>query len=406
MKSLSKIFPQINRLATICAAAAISLAAYADSIPVSPWKNLTWKVGAELSGGYVPGTNAYLKGMNSLEKKIDTSFSGGIRGAFSLNPYSAEGMAYRGLYQGIGIDARSFLSESLLGTPWSVYAFQGAPIVNITPRLSLDYEWKFGAAFGWKHYYGKYDFGYDNSDNTAVSTPVTAHMALGLKFRYALSTVVKLSAGIEATHFSNGNTSYPNGGVNTLGLAVGIEYRLTGPTETPTPDTAISELADRKRMMYDITLFGGWRKRGMDLDGTPFLCSGKFGVAGVQLAALRKFQRWFAAGASLDMMYDESAGLARYRAEDTYGDNTKFYRPPFGKQLSVGLSAHAQLTAPIFTIDAGIGFDMLKPDGDKRFYQSLTLKTFLTDWLYLNVGYRLGDFKDPQNLMLGFGVRL
>ncbi len=70
MKSLSKIFPQINRLATICAAAAISLAAYADSIPVSPWKNLTWKVGAELSGGYVPGTNAYLKGMNSLEKRL------------------------------------------------------------------------------------------------------------------------------------------------------------------------------------------------------------------------------------------------------------------------------------------------------------------------------------------------
>jgi hypothetical protein len=46
------------------------------------------------------------------------------------------------------------------------------------------------------------------------------------------------------------------------------------------------------------------------------------------------------------------------------------------------------------------------PYGDKRFYQSLTLKTFITRQLYLNTGYRLGNFKNPQNLMLGIGIRL
>ena len=65
--------------------------------------------------------------------------------------------------------------------------------------------------------------------------------------------------------------------------------------------------------------------------------------------------------------------------------------------------------AKLETLQAG--FNMLSrtvvhPKGEKAFYQSLTLKTFVTRHLYINTGYRLGDFKDPQNLMLGIGIRL
>ncbi len=72
----------------------------------------------------------------------------------------------------------------------------------------------------------------------------------------------------------------------------------------------------------------------------------------------------------------------------------------------MGLAAQAELTMPIFSINAGLGFDIISPKGDKRFYQSLTLKTFVYRNVYLNVGYRLGNFNEPQNLMLGVGVRL
>lgn len=52
-----------------------------------------------------------------------------------------------------------------------------------------------------------------------------------------------------------------------------------------------------------------------------------------------------------------------------------------------------------------MGYDIVNPKGDKAFYQSLTLKTFITRHIFINTGYRLGSFKDPQNLMLGVGVR-
>lgn len=158
--------------------------------------------------------------------------------------------------------------------------------------------------------------------------------------------------------------------------------------------------------LCDIVAYGAWRKRVVRLDGEPYLCPGKFGVAGIQIAPMRRFGPMFATGISLDMQYDESAGLPPYWVSGTTGDDMKFYRPPFGRQLSIGLSAHAELTMPIFAINVGMGYDMLSPRGNKRFYQSLTLKTFVTRHLFINTGYRLGAFKDPQNLMLGVGVRL
>ena len=121
---------------------------------------------------------------------------------------------------------------------------------------------------------------------------------------------------------------------------------------------------------------------------------------------MRRLNRWVAIGAALDVQWDESAGLAPYWIEGSSDENIKFERPPFMKQVSAGLSAHAELTVPIFSVNAGLGYDVLSPRGNNRFYQSLTLKTFVTDKLFLHVGYRLGDFKEPQNLMLGLGVRL
>ena len=121
---------------------------------------------------------------------------------------------------------------------------------------------------------------------------------------------------------------------------------------------------------------------------------------------MRSFNRWVAAGGSLDLQWDESAGLEEYWIEGTSDEYIKLLRPPFLKQTSVGVSAHAELAMPIFSLNAGMGLNILNPKGDRRFYQTLTLKAFISKHIFLNAGYRLGSFKDPQNLMLGFGVRL
>lgn len=373
----------------------------ADSLMNPFSKPMQWKVGVEFSPAFVPGTNDFLKYDNPLGKRIDCSFATDFRGDFSFNKDSAESMLFPGLYQGLGVGVNTFFSNSLLGTPVSAYVYQGAQIVRFTSNVWLGYEWQFGAAMGWKHY------NEETADrNVSVGTDVTAHIGLGIKLHYQLTKRLVLTLGVMAKHYSNGNTSWPNAGINSIGASLGVAYIINAQDNARSAPETLRENADRPRWLWDIIGYGAWRKRVVTVAETPQLCPGRFGVVGMQFAPMRKLNRWVAVGASLDVQYDESGGISPYWVEGTTEDYIKFYRPPFGKQLSVGLSAHGELTMPIFAVNVGLGYDFLNPKGNKRFYQSLTLKTFITRNIFLNVGYRLGNFKDPQNLMLGVGVRL
>lgn len=374
-----------------------------DFLPGGFSRPVEWRIGVDITPAWVPPTNDFFKGQNPEDKRINTNLSGDIRADFSFNPSTLEGILYPGLYQGIGVGMDTYFSNSLLGSPVSAYVYQGAPLFHFNNRLCFGYEWQFGAAFGWKHYDEQ------TADNNAVvSTPVTAHMGIGLKLHYSISERWQASFGISANHYSNGNTSWPNAGVNSIGATIGIAYIINSIDKTYGNYDYTDIEIERYRWFYDITAFGSWRKRVVII-GTPpehQLCPGKFGVLGMQFSPMCKLNRWLAVGPALDFQWDESAGIEPYWVEGTSGDDIKFERPPFNKQVSIGLSAHAELTMPIFSINIGLGYDMVNSKGNEPFFQSLTLKTFITKNIYLNTGYRLGKFKDPQNLMIGIGIRL
>lgn len=372
-----------------------------DTIPGAFSSPMQWRVGVELSPAYVAPTNSFLTGDNIYAHPVHAAMSASLRTDFCFNPKSEKGMLYHGLYQGIGVDTRTFFSSRLLGTPVSAYVYQGAPFKHFGNRLWLGYEWRFGAAFGWRDRSVDRDAGFLNS---AISTRVTAHMGLGLKLTYALAPRWQLSLGFEATHFSNGNTSFPNSGINTIGLSFGASYVFNRIQYAEAPDY-MKQDADRPRWLLDILAYGAWRKRHVIIEEIETLLPGTYGVGGLQLSPMRKINRWLTAGLAIDMQYDRSAGLGPYW-QGGYYDEATFSRPPFGKQLRIGTAAIAELTMPIFAISAGLGYDLLSPHGEMRFYQMLTVKAFVTDNIFLNAGYRLGNFKDPQNLMLGIGARI
>ncbi|MDE6479287.1 MAG: acyloxyacyl hydrolase [Muribaculaceae bacterium] len=374
----------------------------ADSIPGGFSLPLRWRAGVEMSSGWVPGTSSFMRGENPSGSCINSTLSGDARVGFSYDQASLPGMLYKGLYQGLGIGVNSYFHEKTLGTPVSVYVFQGAPFAKIGRCLWLGYEWEFGAAFGWKHYNEQ------STENTApVSTSVTAHMGIAAKFHYHVSDRWKLSAGVNLRHYSNGNTSFPNRGVNSVGAVVGVEYNFNlEHNDCPNPSNKMIDEADKGKWVFDVMAFGACRKRVLVIDNSPAILPGKFGVFGMQFSPLRQLNRYVAVGPAIDFMWDESADLTPNWVEGSYGENILFRRPKFGDQISVGASAHAELTMPVFTLNAGLGYDFVKPSKERRFYQSLTLKTFITQNIYLNVGYRLARFHDPQNLMLGLGVRL
>lgn len=353
-------------------------------------RSVTHGVAFDFRPGAVLHSNNFLSGENEWNKSVDVSLGMHLKYRFSYDQSEKKS------YQGIGFCANTFCANRLLGSPLGIYVFQGAPIYRFSSRLSLGYEWNFGAMFGWKKYNEE-----SNPQNISIGSSATAYINLGLLLHYSLSKNWQLNAGVEVSHYSNGNTSWPNSGVNTLSGRLGVTYLFNAGTDEP----ALKEEVFKPHWSLDVMAFAAPRKKVVQVTEEPQLLKGLFLVTGLNIAPMYNFNKYLAAGVSVDAQYNESAGLQDYWVQGSYGDNIKFYRPPFHKQISAGLSARVEFIMPIFTINAGIGQYLIGPSETRRTYQTLNLKTFIAKGIYLHVGYQLCDFRYPENLKLGVGYK-
>lgn len=366
-----------------------------DSVSYS--RRLIHRLGFDGRPTYVFPTNDFLKGDNMDGEKIDHSFSAHLKYSFQYYPNSYTDRIYRGSYQGLGLSWYSFGNKEELGDPVALYLFQGARIARFNPRLSLNYEWNFGVSFGWKPYND-----YDNYNNKVIGSKINAYINANFYLNYILSREIDLTAGVDLTHFSNGNTKFPNAGLNTVGLKLGLVYNfnrngdfLSKPLyQPPVPNFP-------RHISYDVVLFGSWRRKGVYVGEGQVAAPGAFAVAGFNFNPMYNFGYNFRAGVSLDAVYDESANVYA----DKYNSD-QFYRPPLSYQMALGLSARAEYVMPYFTVGVGLGGNVLHRGGDlKGLYQVLALKIEVTRSSFIHVGYNLQNFHTPNYLMLGIGYR-
>lgn len=381
----------------------LSLAAIA-SLQAAPADSTELKhhFGADIRGGYAFSSSGsdYDASWNDFTE-YHAAASLHLKYAFSYGESTEMGRMYPGAYQGVGVGLNAFCSSHEFMAPVSVYLFQGAPIKRFSRRLSLGYEWNFGASFGWH----KSSYDDDFESNLIVGSKVNAVINLGLLLDYKLTPSLTLRGGIEGTHFSNGNTSLPNPGVNTLGLRLGVVYTPGNNSTFGEKKTAESENFDAsvRGMGYDLLLYGAWRKALIENEGDKYPVPGHFGVAGISFAPMWQFNRYIRAGLSADIEYDESSNLGAHKVEDTSFSDPKFYRQPFHECLMGGLSARAELVMPVFSINVGLGRNLVAVKANRHFYQTMNLKLRLPARFWLNIGYRLHDFHRPDNLIFGLG---
>ena len=152
---------------------------------------------------------------------IRRSVSAHLKYSFQYYPNSYTDRIYRGSYQGIGLSGYSFQNKEELGNPIAVYVFQGARIKRFNPRLSLNYEWNFGASFGWKPFDEV-----ENRYNKVIGSKINAYINTNFYLDYILSKEIDLTAGVDFNTFLDGNTRFPNAGLNTIGLKIGLVYNF------------------------------------------------------------------------------------------------------------------------------------------------------------------------------------
>lgn len=361
------------------------------------------RIGFDLRPAYLAPTNRYLRGENEKGKPIARAFSAHLKYAFQFHPHSYEGRMFSGAYQGIGISYNAFGEPRQLGNPIAVYLFQGSPIIRFSPKLSLNYEWNFGIACGWKPY--DYEA---NPYNRVIGSKVNAYLNTNFYLDYQLAHEWKLAAGIDFTHYSNGNTSFPNAGINTIGARIGIIRTFTPASASETSRTLSSLPAFRRHFSYDLIFFGSWRRKGIILEDRGIASPEKYPVLGFNFAPMYNFHPRFRGGISLDGIYDSSASAyVKENGTNENGEpNLTVLSPPRRYQYALGLSARAELVMPYFSVNIGIGANAIYRSHDfKGCYQVLALKLSLTRNAFLHIGYNLQNFQDPNYLMLGIGYR-
>ncbi len=165
----------------------------------------------------------------------------------------------------------------------------------------------------------------------------------------------------------------------------------------------VDSASQRHKLQWDVMAYGAWRKRVYRGGENPVLLNGHFPVVGLDVAPMWQIKRIFRAGASLDFQWDQSTNLKKYHAFGSDSDDIYFYRPPVLSQLCVGVSGRAELVMPIFSVNLGIGYNVIGPEETRASYQLANLKVRFTDRFFLNIGYQLLNFQKQNNLMLGLG---
>ncbi|MDE6480883.1 MAG: acyloxyacyl hydrolase [Muribaculaceae bacterium] len=320
--------------------------------------------------------------------------------SFSFPRNSRQGSIFPDAWQGLGTAVNFLGNHKGIGSPISLYAFQGAPVWKMSERFSLYYEWNFGASFGWRPCDGVIA-----RSNLIVGSRVNAYINVGAGINCRLDDSYALMAGVDLTHYSNGNTSFPNPGVNMAGLRVGVTRTFGNRTEKASNYAGqdADSIKKRKKLHFDVTAYGAWRRRVYRGGESPILLKGHYAVAGLDISPMWQIKEIFRAGASLDFQWDQSTDLKRHHAYGDTPEDIRFYRPPILSQICAGISGRAELVMPVFSVNVGIGYNFIGPPETRASYQLANLKVRFTERWFLNIGYQLLNFQKQNNLMLGIG---
>jgi len=370
---------------------------YPDADSFSLSRRHIHRISLDARPGYIFPTNSFLRGENERWKPIRNSFSAHLRYSFQFQPNTFIDRIYGGPYQGIGLAYYTLDNRKELGNPIAFYLLQGARIARITPQLSFNYEWNFGLSLGWKPYDQIYNY-----YNKVIGSDMNAYINTNFYFNWALSQQFDLTSGVSLTHFSNGNTKFPNAGLNTVALKVGLVYNFNRPNHALLkPSSAQCHIPQFPRhISYDLVLFGSWRRKGVAYGDAQVPSPHAYSVFGFNFAPMYNLGYRLRVGASLDGVYDGSANVY------TKDSSNEFFKPSLNKQLSLGLSGRAEFVMPYFTVNLGLGANVLHKGGDlKALYQILALKIEVTRNSFLHIGYCLHNFHTPNYLMLGIGFR-
>jgi hypothetical protein len=364
----------------------------------------------QMAEGFVLPTSKIVKGETEMPHVAALSFKYGL----SARGNKWEDYYYGMPYRGVGIYKPFYSMRREMGSPFSVYLFQGARLKEFSSGLSLHYEINLGMSFNWNKFDALTNAGFE-----VLGSSVNAHLAGNCYFKKKLSGNLNLHFGMGITHFSNGAQRTPNYGINTLSPVIELVYDFNKETSRfPVDGSKLPAPLFEKRVVHDLSFFVTGRTVSVDaIEGNlrSKYPEQRFKVAGFGYSYMLHNLRRFMWGPSVEIIYDEGSNVTVYGnvLEETgrYIEIVKLGK--MSERFSLGLSVKGELAMPGYSIFANLGYDILcRRKGYNRLYQIYGVKVYFTrglfssvavnsthitrsKFLYINIGYTF--YKDRRN---------
>ncbi len=190
---------------------------------------------------------------------------------------------------GVRFQYASLGNPEVLGELWALYPYFQIPIYE---REKLEFNTEIG--LGYCRVNQKFDLE-DNFLNVAVGSYGNFHFNARFNLTYRISDRIHLGTSLSLDHFSNGNTSEPNLGINFLNVLGGLSYRIGDERERLSTELKPHEKTVERELAFAL---GGKHSRA--LASTYYLTNS------VSFEMRKKYFRALHLGVGADLFVDRS----------------------------------------------------------------------------------------------------
>jgi hypothetical protein len=304
---------------------------------------------------------------------------------------------------GFGFLTYNFPQTDSLGEPNAFYMFLNAPFHRWN-KFSLNYIIRLGMSYNWKP-----ADPVENPFHAALGSYRNLYIGAGFEGQYLIGEQLSASVGLKFAHFSNGQSSLPNAGMNLLTPHLGLKYDFNGgdrPAYTKYPKPEYTD----KGMEYYVILGNGIRQIFFTAQDTTLAAripkqGVSYPVYNISMAAQYQFGWVGKFGGGLDFIY---WGAYNPGVELGPGGVVQAVKHPFGDYLQLGVFISYEFVLNNVSIIVQPGYRVISGDDYKDkptdFYQHLGLKYHVHD-LIIGVAIRAINFGQAEYIEWSLGYR-
>ena len=253
-----------------------------------------------------------------------------------------------------------------MGNIYSLYGYFDRPLF-VLGGFSFGYSGEFGLGFMFRNRYDPVA----NPWNVIISSPVNAHISLGLQAQYAITSRFDAGIGFFFNHHSNGAVSFPNYGLNAFELALRVGMKSPRATAKPALETV--EDVFKPGFQFGIQISSGimsneanyWRS----IEEEGVWVNDRYFKFAVDANVLYRYYPTQASGLGFDLFVTPFCD--KIAEHDGRGET---YEP-----VSFGLSVLHELSYKDFSLMVGVGRYLRHHDGlarNKKLYQLVMVKYY------------------------------